>query len=192
MSEYLEIEFKYNANDIKLTDFIAFCSKREPLRTVDASGYDYFYQNAEDEDAFCRLRVGADMNQLTFKRKTTGVNNYVRTEHNVDLARTMTKPQMEAFLVEHSYKFNTSIFKNCFVYAYDYYTLVYYICYDTDLKELGRFVELEMKEDYAWASKDDAYASLVALERLCSKELGISPQARVRRSLFEMYRSESK
>lgn len=187
--KFLEIEHKYNASDIPLSVFTKFCKERDPMAYVCASGYDYFFSHKSDANAFCRYRHGADMNQLTFKRKTTEANNRVRTEHNIDLAPNMRRTQIEAFLKEFGYSYNTEIFKSCFVYKYSYYTLVYYICYDADMTELGRFIEIEMSEEKNW-SNGEAEAELVILEKLC-KPLGILPQARIRRSLFEMFRREA-
>ncbi len=185
---FKEVEFKYKADNISLTSFIEFCNKKDPKRVVIASGYDHFFHSVASEDAFCRHRMGPDMNQLTFKRKSVANNNFVRTEHNIDLTRDMTKEQIEALCSEFGYKFNTSIFKNCFVYNYDWYTFVYYICYDVDMKELGRFVEIEMSEDHNWTSENQAWNELLIVEKLCAKELGVSAQSRIKRSLFEMFR----
>lgn len=186
--KFKEIEFKYTADDMKLEDFIAFCEERQPKKQVIASGYDHFYETPQGSESFCRLRVGPDMNQLTFKRKTSESNNYVRTEHNLDIARKMTRAQVEALCAEFGYTYNTSIFKNCFVYTYDDHVLVYYICYDVNLNELGRFFEIEAREDYAWKTETEARDTIAALERIC-KPLGVSPQGRIKRSLFEMFRT---
>ncbi len=185
---FKEIELKYSADDISLTAFMAFCEEREPIKNLTPSGYDHFYK-AGNTDDFCRLRQGPDSNQLTFKRKLHGVNNYVRTEHNLDLTRKMARAQVEALLKEFGYLYTASIFKNCFVYNYADHTLVYYICYDRDLKELGRFIEIEAKEDYDWETQQHAWDTITAIERFC-RPLGITPQARVKRSLFEMYGNE--
>lgn len=192
--KFIECEFKYTADNISLTKFQEFCESRPDYAGVPAlvaSGYDHFYASSKDTDAFCRHRYGPDMNQLTFKRKTTDVNNYVRTEHNLDFTKDMTTNQVQAYIKEHGYEFNIAIFKNCFIYKYDWYTLVYYICYNTDMRELGRFLEIEMKEDYAWKNKDEAWNALVAMERLC-KPLGLSAQKRIRLSLFEMFKQDIK
>ena len=187
-----EIEFKYDASDIKLTDFIEFCKSRDPQKYVEASGYDYFYESPSDIDGFYRLRVGHDIFQLTYKRKTTAANNFIRDEDNLDMQRSATaKEQIEAHIRRHGYVYNTSLFKNCFVFNYDLYTLVYYICYDADMKEVGRFVEIEMSEEHSWPSEKEAYSNLLLLEKLC-KSIGLIPQARIKNSLFERYRKAPK
>lgn len=188
--KYLEIETKYRADSLSLTDFVEFCASRNPERVVNASGFDYFYESSKDPGAFCRHRIGLDSNQLTFKRKLADNNNYIRTEHNLDL-RGANREQVAALCQEFGYSHNFSLYKNCFVYAYENYTLVFYIVYDEDLHELGRFIEIEMKEDYPWESEEQAWSQLLVFEKLL-KPLGISPQARVKRSLFELYKKETK
>lgn len=187
MKTPFEIEFKYNADSISLVRFHEFCAEREPVKYLHASGFDYFYERVKEPGSFCRHRVGPDSNQLTFKRKLDDKNNYIRTEHNLDLGPAVTVPQVAALCSEFGYDPNFSLFKNCFIYCYDYYTLVYYICSDLDMKELGRFVEIEMREDHDWRNEQEAMDALLAMERFC-KPLGITPQARVKRSLFEMFR----
>lgn len=184
---FTEVEFKYKADSVTLSAFTAFCIERKPETVVEAAGYDHFYANTKDPDAFCRHRIGPDFNQLTFKRKTTGANNYVRTEHNINLTLDMERDKIEAICSEFGYKYNTSIFKNCFVYFYDWCVLSYYVCYDTDLKELGRFLEIEANEDHAWETEQEAWDAVVVMEKLC-KPLGLTPQMRIKRSLFELYK----
>lgn len=184
--KFREVEFKYRADGISLSDFVSFCESRTPKAYIEVSGYDHFFDKEGSDTTFCRYRKGPDIHQLTFKRKTAEWNNYTRTEHNIDLDPKVSRPQIEALLSEFRYKFNFSLFKSCFIYKYDWYTLVFYTCYNKDMNELGRFIELEMSEDKTWA-EGEAESELAVLEKLC-KPLGISPQARVKRSLFELFR----
>jgi hypothetical protein len=64
--------------------------------------------------------------------------------------------------------------------------MVYYVVYDQDLVEQGRFIEIEMDEKFEWPSDEQAWNELIQHENKLSK-LGILPQARVKRSLFEMF-----
>lgn len=187
MKKYLEIETKYKAEDIPLSKFHEFCKKNSPVKYTEASGWDHFYANRDDKnDSFCRLRIGPDIFQLTFKSKMASNNNYVRHEDNIDLSVSTSRPQVESFLDKFGYNYNTSIFKSCFVYRYSWWTMVFYVCYDVDMHELGRFLEIEMSEEYEWSSEQDAWNQLVVLEKL-AKPLGLSPQARIKRSLFELF-----
>lgn len=183
----LEIETKYRAGEVKLSDFKAFCEAKDPRSYKVVSGSDYFYSNTKDSDSFWRHRVGPDSNQITFKRKTADTNNFVRVEHNIELRKDMTVEAVAAMLKEFAYTYNTEIFKNCFIYKYEYYTIVLYICYDKDMKELERFIELEMQEDYDWKNVDEAWNALIVLEKT-AKDIGITSRNRVRSSLFELFR----
>lgn len=187
---FKEIEVKHRADGISLEKFDSFCRERQNFKKVIASGYDHFYSSPKQPDSFCRHRVGPDMNQLTFKRKNSNKNNYIRTEHNIDLDVSVTKNQIEALTSEFGYKFNFSLFKTCFVYMYPKHIFVFYVCYDTAMKELGRFVEIEAKEDFSWESDTEAWDYIIGLEKELAR-FGVSAQSRIKRSLFEMYSNES-
>lgn len=181
-----EIEFKYPATT-SLSEFKAFCVGRKPQKFIIISGYDHFYASDKDENSFYRHRVNTNENQLTFKRKTVMTDSFIREEHNIDLPMTVSEEKIKDLCNITGYSYNTSIFKNCFIYNYEYYTLVYYVCYDIELNEMHKFIEIEIKEDYNWNSESEAFNELITLEKLC-KPLGLKPETRITRSLFEMYR----
>ncbi len=192
IKKFMEVELKYNAEGMKLSSFIDFCEGRKGLTTkIMVSGYDHFYSSLKQPDSFCRHRIGPDMNQLTFKRKTADANNFVRTEHNIDLTTPVSKAQIEALVKEFGYQYNFSIFKSCWVFKYDWHTFVYYICSDMEMQELGRFMEIEAAEDHNWASEAQAWQEITVLEKLC-KPLGVTAQSRIKRSLYEMFKKEPK
>lgn len=186
--KYLEIEFKYSAKIISLASFQEFCQARSPLKIKTPSGWDHFYDKPSEPDCFARLRVGSDMNQLTFKKKTDIKNNFIRVEDNIDLLKSMDRPRIEAFIKNIAgYEYNSSIFKTCFIYKYDVYNFVYYTVYDMEMKEVGRYVEIEMDEKHPWSSEDEAWNHLLVLEKM-AKPLGISSKNRIKESLFELHR----
>jgi len=188
--KFKEIETKYNAENIDLKDFEAFCIKQKPDAVIIASGYDHFFEKDGDDGSFCRHRVGSDLNQLTFKRKTADSNNFIRTEHNISLQATVTEAQVAALCEDlGGYKFNCTIFKNCFVYKFPRHTLVYYVCYTPALKELGRFVEIEMAEEGIWRDEAEAWTELRRIEIMC-KTFGVAASGRLKRSLFEMFKEK--
>jgi hypothetical protein len=55
------------------------------------------------------------------------------------------------------------------------------------MNELKRFIEIEAKEDYKWASEEEAWNEVVKYEKMF-EPLGITPQNRVKRSLFELFK----
>lgn len=190
MMKFKEIELKYRADDIRLDRFQDFCKSRSPSEYLYVSGYDNFYSVPHSTDRFVRHRVGMDFNQLTFKSKTTLKNNYIRTENNITLGKEVTPEQVEGICESFGYLYNSSIFKTIFVYSYTRYVLSYYIVYNKNAEEQGRFIEIEMSEDYPWDTEEQAWAALISLEAE-AKVLGVSARARVKKSLFELYGEES-
>lgn len=186
--KYKEIEFKYNADNIPLFKFVKVCEEMNPVRNFYAAGYDHFYEKADEKDAFCRHRCGVDINQLTFKRKTVDKNNFIRTEHNIDLAKTVDRAAIEALVKEFGYTYNSSIFKTCVIFQFEYYTLVYYVVSDGNFDQRGKFIEIEMAEDHNWANEEEAWNQLILIEKLLKTNLGITPQSRLKSSLFELYK----
>lgn len=186
MIKFKEIETKYYADNIKLTDFAEFCEKRKPVKFLIASGYDHFYRSKKSAEMFFRHRVGEDFNQLTLKKKTEVKNNYIRNEHNIMLSKKTSREQIAAICDEIGYEPTSSIFKNAFIYIYERYTLVYYVVYDEEMKELGRFVEIEMSEEEEFLSEESAWGELTQIEKELDI-LGITAQNRIKRSLFEMF-----
>ncbi len=180
----MEIEFKYRADEVNLASFMSHCNGMKPVDYVLASGWDHFY-DASKTEGFARHRIGSNFNQLTYKRKTTDKNNYVREEDNLDLLLSVTQTQIASFLSKFGYEHNCTIFKNCFIYKYPTYSVVYYVIYSKALKEIGRFIEIEMSEDYAWESEEAAWNSLLEVEKSC-KALGLTPQGRMKKSLYEL------
>lgn len=182
--KFKEIEFKYNADDVPLTEFKRFCIDMDNCKVIEAAGYDHFYASNRTE-GFARHRIGPDLNQLTFKRKTAQKNNFIRDEDNLGLTKETTEAQVSSFLGKFGYEFKKSIFKTCFVYKYSMYTLVYYILSDVQLKEIGRYIEIELEESIPWTSENSAWNTLTDLEKQC-KPLGLSPQGRIKKSLYEI------
>lgn len=187
-----ELEYKYNAYDISLTAFIAFAKSRNPTNSLYVCGYDHFYSSRSEPDTFIRHRVGDNFNQLTVKRKLTDKNNFIRDEINLSLAKDVTEETAASLAKSLGYEFNRTIFKTVFVYTYDKYVLSYYAVTDTELKELGRFMEIEVAEGYPWSTEDQAWSMLNDLECEAASSLGIKARGRIKKSLYEQFRKELK
>lgn len=183
--KFKEIEFKYNADDISLDNFNEFCRNRKPIKDFIAAGYDYFYTNPNYPDHFGRHRVGINFNQLTSKNKISDKNNFIRYEDNIMLSNDVTPEQVESFYSRIGFTKTATAFKTCFIYEYADHILVYYVLYNAAMKETGRFFEIEIREDVSFESEDFAWNRLVAIEKEC-EGLGITPQRRVRKSIYEM------
>ena len=186
MLDHLEIEQKYNASAISPESFRNFCSERAPLDSFVVSGYDIFYSHPADTNSFFRYREGYREAELTFKKKLSDDNNVMRIEHNLPLAG-ISVDRAKGFCKDMGYEFNSAIFKINIVYQYPHHAMVYYVCYDTRLVELGRFIEVELSENYNWESEDKAKSVLQNIEKHCI-QLGLTPLNRVKESLFELFR----
>lgn len=181
-----ELEYKYRADNVSLDTFQAFCQAQSPIGVVTASGYDYFYADPRREGDFLRHRIGPEFNQLTLKRKLSD-NNILRDEYNIMLAQGTQVSQIDAMAKSFGFEFNRRIFKNVFVYQFEKYNICFYSCYDDNLKELGRFVEIEMAEDYPWETEGQARQLLQILEDKAGS-LGLTYKNRMKKSLFEQFR----
>lgn len=181
-----EVEFKYRADKIALDKFKEYCIAKSPSEYTMVSGHDHFFSNPNLPDCFWRHRIGPQNNQLTFKRKTSPQNSFIRIEHNIDLDNNTELDKVDALCTDLGFPFNTTIFKTSFIYVYDWYILAYYIVYDINMKETGRFIEIEIRED-AGIPEKQAWSELVVLEKSC-RTLGLTSKDRVTESLFEIYR----
>lgn len=188
--KFKEIEYKYNADKIDLNAFKVLCASfNERHEYNEASGYDHFYSPGPNSDSFGRHRIGADINQLTTKHKTSTKHNYFRDEINTKLDKSETKENVCAQFKSFGYEYVGSLFKNCFVFNFETFTAVYYAVYDDKLTEHGRYLEIELSEDVDWITERRAYDALNQLEEQFSK-LGITPQHRIKKSLYELFIKE--
>ena len=188
MEDFTELEYKYKADGVKLTDFQELAEGLTPLRDIDASSWDVYYTKAGVEDYFIRYR-DSDNPELTKKRKTKQSNNWNRIEVDLPLDKEKVKEKtIETFVSLDGYSKNFKIYKSCFIYWFDNTNMVYYTVYDENMKEIGRYIEVEVnKEKISEIGQDKAQEELKSLEEQLTK-LGISSKNRMKRSLFEIYK----
>lgn len=133
--------------------------------------------------------------QLTWKYKAIGAkNNIQRIENNLDLTDRTTDSMVKNQLECSGMNFNFSIVKNCHIYKLEDATLVFYTVYDTTdgkAKKADNFVEIEIhEENIAKMTEEEAWDIIKKYEGLLAP-LGINPQKRLRKSLYEMYFRET-
>jgi predicted adenylyl cyclase CyaB len=188
--KFKEIEVKYKADDIKLSDFEALMATFTPaaLRKVTVSSWDTYYSNKDSE--FIRYRSDDTKGELTVKRKTTTANNNNRVEVNVKTG-VNTIETITEFSNLLGYQFNFKIYKTCFIYWFEKVNLVYYTISDENMKPQGSFLEIEANEDYNWESEEKAWETVKEYEEKLNT-LGITAQNRLKRSLWEMFKKEIK
>lgn len=185
--KFCEVETKYRSESIKLQDFCDLAVNWVPKDTLIVSGWDYYFVSEGDPDEFIRYRASPTKPQLTMKRKSKVGNNYVRREVNLPIAKDATLETVTVFCEDLGFKFNFKIWKSCWIFWFDLFNVVYYIVSDAEIKERDRFIEIEMDEEHPWVDSTEAWTKLVEVEK-SMESLGISPQSRLKKSLFEMFR----
>lgn len=187
--KFLEIETKYDANEIDRLKFKVIARSLNPTRFIYGEGTDVYY--VKENDDFLRHRmpmVNSDdtRSELTFKKKSTEKNNMIRTE--VNLRIDLNKQELVAAFCEGiGYKKNFSVYKMFDIYFFDDANIVYYSVLD-DFGKTANFVEIEASEEIGM-TEDQAWEVVQKYEKLLSP-VGITAQKRKRLSLFEMYRRE--
>lgn len=190
-NKFLEIETKYDANDIDRLQFKKLVKSLSPKSFVYVESSDIYYVNKDG--LFLRYRLPVenmddDRAELTPKIKHTEQNNIVRTEPNlrVDLN---SPERVESFCNSIGFNKNFSIYKMCDIYHFEDAILVYYVVRDENDKH-SNFLEIEVNEELD-ISKEEGMSIIQKYEKLLSS-IGISAQRRKRLSLFEMYRRDIK
>lgn len=186
MNEFSELEFKYRADDIALGSFLALMKELAITGQKDVSSWDHYFTNEINKEEFIRFRE-SDEPELTIKRKTNQNNNWQRVE--VDLPIEQSRMKLETinkFVELLGYKPNTSIYKTCFIRWLEYINFVYYIVYDENMKEKGKFIEVEFNKAKLPEHLDKVEEQLKYGQEVLAK-LGLTPQNRLKKSLFEIF-----
>lgn len=187
MNDFKELEFKYKADDVKLQDFIVAIEKLSPYKRMDVSSWDTYYTKPNNKEEFLRFRE-AGQPELTKKRKTKEANNWEREEYDLPLDNArVSKKLVEAWIKTDGYAENFCIYKSCFILWVGKVNYVYYVVYDENMKERGRFIEVEVdKKEVPELGLDKAITTLKDAE-LALSVIGITSQNRMKKSLAELY-----
>lgn len=187
-----EIEYKYAADTISLSKFNQFAKSLNPSKYIEVGGWDIYYASKIPNTypfEFMRLRLG-DKPELTVKIKTDDKNNNNRIELNLPLDRTKTNEDLETVIAPYCKLFgfveSFRIFKYCSIYNYEKTDIVHYTVFNEEMKELGRFLEIEVLQNSDVKSEAEAWELLKDLEQKLSI-FGISPQNRSKKSQFERW-----
>jgi len=185
MSQLIELELKFRAENVKLTDFVNLVTSIGYVKKLEISSWDTYYVHSENKDEFIRFR-NSNTPELTLKRKTDQKNNFKRLEIDLPLdAQRINQELVDAWADVEGYKSKTRIFKTCLIYWTNTVNFVYYIVYNENMTEIGRFIEIESNKNNS-LDENQNVEEIKKYEQELSK-LGISPQNRLRRSLFELY-----
>ena len=188
--EHIEVEYKYNAEEISRENFNVLSRSLSPVKellldhdTDSKPSTDHYFSNGK---RFMRFRYGQGKWELTSKVKKKEGNNWVRVEVNIKCGSGMNFEKAKAFSEIHELSEDFSIIKDVQVFWFDKIVLSHYTCYNEQMKKLNVFLEIEADEAYSWESEEQALNELAEWEKKLSS-LGITPQKRVRKSLFEFY-----
>lgn len=182
---FKEIEFKYDASNISMNDFVERVEKELSIskKMLVSSHDDYFVDSIGN---FIRYRYTDNRGELTIKRKLNCNNNNERIEINVPTAGDNFKT-VSAFVDLLGYKHNFGIYKTCKIFWVDNVVLSYYVVYDKEMREKRRFIEIEANEEVQWKDEAEAWAEIEKYEQFL-EPLNITPKNRLKKSLFEMFR----
>ena len=190
-----ELEFKYDASDISLEQFEKWAIDHGHRRYIETSSWDIYFSSADYEQnklpfEFMRLRNGSTP-ELTIKRKNTETNNNNRIEIDLPLDAAHGDVEIEnivtAFCRQFGFVENFRVYKYCSIYFYEKFDIVYYIAYDTEMKEQARFIEIEALKSYPFKTAEEALSCIKDVEQRMSA-IGISPQKRMRKSMWERFK----
>lgn len=194
--DHIEFESKYRVEQSIILPFKLIVEKMDTFKEfVYAEGPDEYFVKGE---LFARYRKEANKGpnaraELTIKIKPEGAkNNIIREEYNVRVDGT-PRETIVKFLNALGFKHNFTVMKSCFIYRMEDATLVSYTVADItdgDLRSEDHFVEIEVSEEQIHTmNEDQAWAILTKYEKAL-EPLGITPQKRLKRSLYEMYRRQ--
>lgn len=189
MEHFKEFEYKYDASKISLGDFRTLMDSLVPLNIVDVSSWDHYYTKSEDDTLFQRYRAGNNKKELTKKRKINANNSWKRIEVDIPLdVNNTTEKIVSEYVGLDGYVKNFTIYKSCFIYFFENINAVYYVVYNEEMKEVGKFIEVEVNKDKVTELGEEASMQLLKEAEANLTTLGITSKNRLKKSLFEMYR----
>lgn len=187
-SAFKEIELKFSANNIKLSAFKSLMEELTYIKKLEISSWDLYYTHPDKPNEFIRFR-DSNTPELTKKTKLSNNNNWKRIEVDLPLdPEKINEKIVDAWVKLEDFSFKKRLFKSCSIFWNDSVNFVYYIVFDENMKELGKFIEIECNKN-SGLNEEEAFKEIKKFEQELVK-LGITPQNRLKRSLFEMFVKE--
>jgi adenylate cyclase class IV len=197
LPKYTEFEVKFKSDIAHLAPFCKIVESLPDLKNfLFAKGPDMFYTGIPN--GFARYRRaqftdkdGKHFGQFTIKVKPPeSKNNIIRPEDNWDVSN--NSPESIYSLIDKlGLKFNVKIFKTCYIYTFPDATLVFYTVWEDGSTKETHFIEIEVDEDTIHnLTESEAWGVINKYEKIL-EPIGITPQKRMKLSLFEMFRKET-
>ena len=191
--EFAEFEVKFRVAGDSVYAFKALAEKLPGLlQFIYLESDDLYYVKEGDE--FLRHRFDkknlAGRQELTYKKKMKSANNIYRKENNMRCDDNSIEGVAD-FCENLGFKWNFKISKYVHIYKFEDATLPFYTVID-EAGNMDHFMEIEVDEEkLKGMTEDQAWEVIQKYEKLLAP-LGITPQKRLRKSLFEMYRKDVK
>lgn len=194
LNSFTEWETKYKMRSADLQAFKALVeAQKEFIKGFFyVQGSDYYYTALESPEDFLRYRKAdydkSSRAELTIKKKTKEDNNINRMEVNVRVDFN-DRETIEKFANSLDFFYNFHIWKSCHIYYLNDANLVFYTVRD-DKGQTTDFIEIEVNEDLIkkGMTEEEAWEIIKRYEELLVP-VGVTPQKRLRKSLFEMYKN---
>lgn len=195
LAQFTEFETKYRTEIGLLIPFKRLVEAQEGHEFRYVQGPDHYF--TKPLSPFLRLRVaqyapldGKRFIQLTSKSKAESAkNNVQRREPNLSLSGNNME-EIYNFIDMMGYKFNFRIWKSCHIYNFQDATVVFYTVIEDGTNKEAHFIEIEVTEETIHhLTEQQAWEVIAKYERLLAP-VGVSPQKRLRNSLYDMYHKE--
>lgn len=193
---FFELEYKYKAKDIDFQKFVDLMDKMQVNNRIDVAGWDFYYTKKDSKEEFIRYRA-SETPELTIKKKTATTNNWERVEIDLPLNKNKaSKPLIDGWVSLLGFSEKFTIYKFCSIFHDDNLSYVYYITYDKQMRELDRFIEIEVRKERVseLLTEADKSAGSFSGPRTILKDaeiqldaIGLKAANRMKKSLFEMY-----
>ena len=192
LKPYTEFETKYRTEITVLGHFKRIVEALPDHSFIYVQGPDNYY--TKPGSPFKRLRVGQYpmpngeiFMQLTSKLKPDGARtNVQRREPNWTLTGNDLEEIKDGLDLD-GYKFSFAIWKGCHIYEFKDATLVFYTVIEEGQTSEAHFIEIEVDEKTIHnLTEADAWNVISKYEKILAP-VGISPQKRLLKSLFDMY-----
>jgi predicted adenylyl cyclase CyaB len=186
-----EFEVKFRVEGDLVYEFKKLVGNLQDLKDfIYIESDDVYY--IKDED-FLRHRFSNSKkdkrSELTFKKKLNDGNNIKRIEYNVRVDNNSVE-NIAGFVEALGFKRGFRIGKLVHIYRFKDATLPFYTVID-ELGKIAHFIEIEVDEESLHdMTEEQAWAVIQKYEAILAP-LGITPQKRLRKSLFEMYRNKN-
>lgn len=196
IARFTEFETKYNSDICNLSAFKAIVETLPNLlEFIYAEGPDTYM--TKSDGSFGRYRAakyphGTQYAQWTLKLKPVGAkNNISRLEYNWRIDGTPSQEILDG-AVAMGFIFNFRISKQCHIYRFPECTLVFYSVKEDDSTKEDYFIEIEITEETIHELTEDQAWEIIRKYEKILEPVGVNAQKRMRRSLFEMYRKDTK